>query len=147
MNPENIKVFHDFKSLSRSYLLKVTTFLVEISQFEFLIDRERYFWSSTFLSLNISDFDLFLCKNCTPLNKATSPLSQQPPLKVEVLSSPSFLNNWLELQPPPPPTSERGGCTLWLFNNFECMFVTVNLVFFLKLRTLWATLCLPLLLI
>ena len=66
-----------------------------------------------FLSLNIPDFNLFLCKNCNPppLKKVSpsSPLSQQPPLKDEVLSSPPFLNIWLEAQLPP---KKGGGCPL-----------------------------------
>ena len=58
-------------------------------------------------------------------------------LKVEVLSRPPlFLKILLEVQYPP---AERGGYTLSLFNNFECMFITVKLIFFLKLRTLWVT--------
>ena len=55
------------------------------------------------MSLNISDFNL-LCDNCTPPlppKKKSPPLSQQPPLKVEVLSSPLF-KIWLEAQPPLP---------------------------------------------
>ena len=40
------------------------------------------------LSLNISDFNLFLYENCNPPEKKSPPLSQQSPLKVEVLSSP-----------------------------------------------------------
>ena len=39
----------------------------------------------------------------------------------------------------PPPPAERGAYALPLFNNFECMFITVKLIFFLKLRTLWVT--------
>ena len=59
------------------------------------------------------------------------------PLKVEILSRPPvFLKIWLEVQSPP---AERGRNTLWLFNNFECMFITVNLIFFLKLRALRVT--------
>ena len=38
--------------------------------------------------LNISDFNLFLCENCNPPEKKSPSLSQQPPLKVKVLSSP-----------------------------------------------------------
>ena len=51
--------------------------------------------------------------------KSHPPLSQQPPLKVEVLSSPPFFKIWLEAQPPPPPPplAERWGCTLWGWNR------------------------------
>ena len=56
-----------FSSLTSSYLLKVTKFLVEISQFQFLVMTEKnIFAHKLFLQLNISDFDLFLCENCNP---------------------------------------------------------------------------------
>ena len=49
-----------FSSLTPSYLLKVTKFLVKISQFEFLVMTEKnIFVYKLFLSLNISDFSLF----------------------------------------------------------------------------------------
>ena len=52
---------------SPSYLLKVTKFLVEISQFEFLVMTNKdIFAHKRFLSLNISDVYLFLCENCNP---------------------------------------------------------------------------------
>ena len=57
-----------------------------------------------FLSLHISDFNLFLCDNWTPPEKSHVPLSQQPPLKVVVLSSSLFFKIWLDAQPTPPPT-------------------------------------------
>ena len=92
MSPQNIKVF---SSLTQSYLLNVTKFLVKISQFEFLIMTEKHiFVYKLFLSLNTSDFSLFFyVKIATPtLEKGHLPLSQQPPLKIEVLSSPFFEN-------------------------------------------------------
>ena len=73
-----------------SYLLNVTKFLGEISQFEFLVMAEKNIFAyKLFLSLNISDFNLlFFLKiaNC-PLKSHPPPLSQQAPLKIEVLSS------------------------------------------------------------
>ena len=39
------------------------------------------------LSLNISDFSLFLCKTATPLKNVYHPCSQQPRLKIEILPS------------------------------------------------------------
>ena len=46
--------------LIASYLLKVTKFLVKISQFEFLVMIEKnIFVYQRFLSLNLSDFSLF----------------------------------------------------------------------------------------
>ena len=44
-----------------------------------------------------------------PPEKSHPPLSQRPPLKVEVLSSPPFLKIWLEAQPPPPPLDRKDG--------------------------------------
>ena len=40
-----------------------------------------------FLSLNVSNFSLFLCKNCNSPDKGHSLLSQEPPLKMEILST------------------------------------------------------------
>ena len=96
-----------FSSVVPSYLLKVTKFLGKISQFEFLVMTEKNIFAyKLFLSLDISDFNSFLCENCNRSWKKSPPLSQQPPLKVEVLSSPPFLKIWLEAQPPP---AERQG--------------------------------------
>ena len=86
---------------------KVTKFLVEISWFEFLVMTEKnVFAHKPFLSLIISDFDLFLCENCNPFPPEYShPLfHNKPPLKVEVLSSPPplFLKILMEVTPPPP---------------------------------------------
>ena len=59
--------YQSFSSLTPSYLLKVTKFLVKISQFEFLVMTEKNIFAyKLFLSLNISDFNLFLCENCNP---------------------------------------------------------------------------------
>ena len=100
-------------SLIPSYLLKVTKLLGKISQFEFLVMTEKnIFAHKLFLSLNISDFDLFfMWKLQLPLEKVTPPISQQLPLKVEFLSSPPILKLWLEAQPP----CRRGGA------HYECM--------------------------
>ena len=94
MNPQNIK---SFSFLIPSYLLTVTEFLGKISQFEFLVMTEKNIFAyKLFLSLNISNFNLFLMwKLHTSPHEKSHPLSQQPPLKVEVLSSPPplFLEN------------------------------------------------------
>ena len=69
-----------------------------------------------FLTLNISDFSLFFMWQLQPLpEKSHSPLSQQPPLKVEVLSSPPPLFENLvggSLPPSPTPAERGGGWTL-----------------------------------
>ena len=63
MNPKNIKVFYPEYHL----ILKVTKLLGKTSQFEFLVMTEKkIFAHKLFLSLNISDFNLFLCDDCTP---------------------------------------------------------------------------------
>ena len=40
-------------------------------------------------------FRFILCKTATPLKKITCTPSQQPPLKIEILSSPMFLKTYL----------------------------------------------------
>ena len=86
---------------------------VKISQFEFLVMTMKIiFADQLFLSLNISDFNLlFMWKLQPPPWKKSPPLSQQPPPKVEVLSSPPFQKFGWRLNSP----IERGweGCTLW----------------------------------
>ena len=66
-----------------------------MSQFEFLVTTEKnIFGYKLFLSLNISH-SIFLCENFNPPppEKSHPPLSQQPPVKVEVLPSPPFFEN------------------------------------------------------
>ena len=51
-----------------SYILKVTKFLVKISQFEFSVMTEKnIFVYKLFLSLNISDFNIFFMWKLQPL--------------------------------------------------------------------------------
>ena len=72
-----------------SYLLKVTKFIVIVIILS--CDREKHFCLETFLSLNISDFSLFSCKNCNPPPMKRSPLfPSNSTLKIEVLLSPPF---------------------------------------------------------
>ena len=70
---------------------------------------EENIFAYKLLSLNISDFNFSFCENCNPLplKKVTDLFPSNPPLKVEVLSSPSFFKIWLEVQPHPP--AEREG--------------------------------------
>ena len=65
---------------------------------------EKHFVYKLFLSLSISDFRLFLCKNCTPSPQKGYPLFPTNPLKIKVVSNP-FLKIWYVFQPPPPPPS------------------------------------------
>ena len=52
--------YESFSSLIPPYFLKVTKYLSKISQFEFLVMIEKNIFAyKLFLSLNISDFNLF----------------------------------------------------------------------------------------
>ena len=79
-----------------SHLLKVTKFLVKISQFEFLIMiEESILVYKLFLSLNILDFSLHFVLKLQPHMKShPPPFPATPPLEIEVLSSPSVLKIW-----------------------------------------------------
>ena len=64
-----------------SYLLKVTKFLVKLSQFEFLEKIQRILVYRLFLSLNIPDFSLFFVEILQPPMKKVTPLfPSNPPL-------------------------------------------------------------------
>ena len=88
MNPSKNQIFQwTPKSL------KVSKFLVKVSQFEFLVMIEKnIFVYQLFLSLNIPDFSLFLRKNCNPPKKDHPFFLTNLPLKIKVLSSPLFEN-------------------------------------------------------
>ena len=101
--------------LSQNMYLKISEFLVKISQFE--LTEQSIHLDKLFLSLNISDFRCFIKKLHAPLKNVTPFFPSNPPLKPEVLSS---------TPPPPPPPfwkfgksfnhppSRRGAmCTLW----------------------------------
>ena len=69
---------YGFSHLIASYLLKVTRFLLKISQFELLfMTEENIFAYKLFLSLNISDFSLSFMWKLHPRPENRSPLSQQ----------------------------------------------------------------------
>ena len=93
-----------------SYLLNLTKFLGEISQFEFLVMAEKNIFAyKLFLSLNISDFNLlFFLKiaNC-PLKSHPPSFPARPSKNWGPVKPPPFLKIWLEVQPPPP--SRKGG--------------------------------------
>ena len=73
MNPQNAK---SFSSLTPSYLLKVTKFVVKIFQFEFLVMTGK----------NIFAYKLFLSLNdCNPPGKSHPLFPSNLPLKVEAL--------------------------------------------------------------
>ena len=55
--------------------------------------EKNIFANKLFLSLNISDINLFLCENGNASEKSHPLFPRNPPLKVEALSTP----------PPPPP--------------------------------------------
>ena len=72
--------YENFSSLTLSHLLKVTKFLVKVSQIKVLVMTEKnIFVYKLFLSLNISNFSYVLCKNCNPPEK-DHPLFPSNPL-------------------------------------------------------------------
>ena len=80
-------------------------FLVKISPFEFLVMTEKnIFACKLFLPSNISDFSFFIffVKIATSPEKSYPSLFQQPPLKVEVLSSHPFFENLVGCSNRPP---------------------------------------------
>ena len=97
MNSQNIK---SFSSLTPSYLLKVTKFLLKISQFEL---QKNIFAYKLFLSLNISDL-FFYVKIATPLKKVT-PFPATYLQKLRSCQAPLF-ENFRRFNPPP---SRSGG--------------------------------------
>ena len=74
-----------------------------MSQFELLVTTEKtIFAHKHFLSLNISDFNLFFMWKLQPPPDKSHPLFPNNPLKVEVLSSPpSFWKYGCRLNPSP----------------------------------------------
>ena len=72
------------------YLLKVTKILVKMSQFEFLVMTEKYIFIYNFFVIKYFRFwFIFNIKIATQRPEKNHPtLSQQPPLKIEVLSIP-----------------------------------------------------------
>ena len=102
-----------FFILNPSYLLKVTKFLVKTYQFEFF---KIFLFINFFLSLNISDFCYFLCKNCNPPEKVTRPpYFPANPSKSWGPVKPPLYENFVGGSASPP--AEREGCTLWFLNK------------------------------
>ena len=92
-------------------ILTVTKFSVKISQSKFLVMTEKNIFVYTFLSLNISYFSLFLCKNCIPLKKVkilSKLRSCQDPLFKNLVRGSIHL-------------SSKGGCTLC-----NCLTLTIT---------------------
>ena len=75
--------------------------------------EKNIFTYKRFLSLNIPDFNLFLCENCNPLppppEKIHPLFPSNPPLKVEVQTNLPFLKIWLEAHPSPLQNRGWGG--------------------------------------
>ena len=75
------RIMLKFFILTPSFLLKVTKFLVKISQFPFLVMPEKnIFVYKLFLPLNISDFRVFFVKTATPHPEKSYPLFSCNPL-------------------------------------------------------------------
>ena len=110
----NLQTVHPPPSLFRQFIpniLKVTKFSVKVFQSKFLVMNEKNIFVYTFLSLNISYFSLFLCKNCNPLKKVKI-LS-----KLRSCQDPLFENLVLGSMP----LSSKGGCTLC-----NCLTLTIT---------------------
>ena len=86
-----------FSFLTLSDPLKVSKFLVKISQFELLVMTEKNIFVYNFLCGYIFQILVyFLCKNCnpSPSKRSAPPPSHQPPLKIKVKSSIPVLKIW-----------------------------------------------------
>ena len=87
---------------------KINKFLIKIFQFIRLVMRKKKFVCKLLFLLHISDFSLFLCKNCHPLKKVTPPLSSKTRPKIEILLKPSF---WKFGRRSKPLAAEGGGAS------------------------------------
>ena len=103
-----------------------------------VMTEKNIFAYKLFLLLNISDFNFFfyvkICIHPPPPWKKPSPLSQQPPLKVEVLSSPPFWKFCFKSNPLPHP-AEKEECILWGIPQFLTR--ENRLMFFIYFKPLW----------
>ena len=79
-------------------------------QFEFLVMTEKNLLAYKFFVIKYIRLQFFFYVKIKP----PPPLSQEPPLKVEVLlSPPPHLKIWLEVQPPSPSAEKgKGGKTV-----------------------------------
>ena len=91
-------------------------------QSEFLVMTEKNISAyKLFLSLNIWDFNWFFMWKLQRPPEKSAPLSQQPPLKVGVLSSPPFSNLVGGSTPHPPPLQQKEGGAHYAYpNNVTC---------------------------
>ena len=137
--PLKVRSFHEpqkyesFSSLIPSYLLKVTKLLGKTSQFEFVIMTEKNIFAyRIFLSLNISDFNLFFMRTMPspPPWKKSSPLSQQSPSRSWIFVKLPFLKIWLEAQPLSRPCRKGGAHYDLVFDFF--LLLCYCLIFGLK---------------
>ena len=102
-----------------------------------VMTEKNIFAYKVFLLLNISDFNfVFMWKLHPPPSpwKKSPPLSQQPPLKVEVMSSPPFWKFCFKSNPPPF-LAEKEECILWGIPQFLAR--ENRLMFFIYFKPLW----------
>ena len=124
-NPPSVVVLHEPppKSWIFQWTFKILKFFIPNSilsfksnlvkiQFEFLVMTEKNIFAyKLFLSLNISDFNLFFMWKLQLPWKKSPPLSQQPPSKSwGPVKTPPFGNLVGDSTPSP---CRKGGCTLW----------------------------------
>ena len=98
MNPlPKKRIFHGTAIILKFFILnlvpflKVTKFSVKISQFKFLaMTHKKTFVYRLLLSLNIPDLSLLFMQILKPHPEKCHPLfSSKPPVKIEILTSPS----------------------------------------------------------
>ena len=102
-----------------------------------IMTEKNIFAYKLFLLLNISDFNFFFYVKIAwkIMWKKSPPLSQQPPLKVEVLSSPCFWKFCFKSNPPPPPHSRKGG--VHTLGDPQFLARENRLMFFIYFKPLW----------
>ena len=94
--------------LNTILFLKVNKFLGKIFQFEFLVMTEKNIFASKLFLSYISDFNLFLCENCSPrLKKVTPSFPATPLYRLRCCQAPPFWKFGWRLNPPP---AEMRGC-------------------------------------
>ena len=81
--------------------------------------KKNIFVYKRFLLLNILDFSWFLCKSCNPPEKSHPLFPSNPPLKIEILSSPPLLFENLTPSPPAESVHYVIHVSVWIFKYFK----------------------------
>ena len=132
-----------------SYLLEVTKSLGKISQFEFLVMTEKNIFAyKLFLSLNISDFNLFFMWQLQPPEKSYPLFPSNPLWKLRSCQVPPF---WKFGGSTPLPAERGGGAhydiTVKLIGNlwdnwnipiYHALYRVIRLRFTCNERKIWS---------